>query len=215
MARGLLCRATNRVNLRGQSEIRRPVRKPTSRRPQSYLPSPSSNELLPATYPGESLSEIARKEGRHRATVTKIVRSEEVAAIRSGVESEALWLLGCSVIGSLSPGFAPMIMNSLISSWKDFGVVPSETERIAAQVPETTGSTSDGVKRQLEKAVEIMMERKQIYGTPLEEIEEMIGEKLLPLERLAGVSANEKMRSLILLVLDQPGLNRSALEFSP
>ena len=48
------------------------------------------------------------------------------------------------------------------------------------------------MKRQLEKAVEIMMERKQIYGTPFEEIEEMIGEKLLPLEHLAEVTQMKK-----------------------
>jgi hypothetical protein len=63
-------------------------------------------------------------------------------------------------------------------------VVPTETERLAAQAPETTGSTSDGVKRQMEKVAMIMMERKQIYNTQFEEIEDLIGEKLLPLDYL-------------------------------
>jgi len=74
---------------------------------------------------------------------------------------------------------------------KDLGVVPSEADRLAAQRPETTGSTSDGVKRQLEKIAMVMMERHEIYNTPFDEVEHAIGEKLLPLGHTAERTAKK------------------------
>ncbi len=180
MARALIARATNPVNAYGQPEIRRSVRKPAKTLPRTYIPPPQQERIRARHIAGESLSEIARKEGRHRATITKIVRSEEVARFVAEQRAKLYGYLDAA-LSAVFRGLRAGDHEFAYQFLKDFGVVPSETERLAAQIPETTGSTSDGVKRQLEKAVEIMMERKQIYGTPFEEIEEMIGEKLLPL----------------------------------
>ena len=126
--------ATNRVNLLRHQEIRRPVRKPTSRRPKSYLPQPQQERIRARHIAGESLSEIARKEGRHRATVTKIVRSEEVAQFVAEQRAKLYGYLDAAlsaVFAGLRAGDHEFAYQFL----KDFGVVPSETERLAAQVP--------------------------------------------------------------------------------
>lgn len=74
---------------------------------------------------------------------------------------------------------------------KDFGVVPSEAERLAARAPETTGSIDEGVKRQAERIAMVMMEVHDTYGTEFPEVEAAIGEKLLPLKQLADQTSNK------------------------
>jgi predicted transcriptional regulator len=191
MAQKLAALERNPAHYPKPLEIRSSVRKPTRTRPQTYVSLPQQERIRARHIAGESLSEIARKEGRHRATITKIVRSEEVAQF---VAEQRAKLYGyveaalSAVFSGLSAGDYEFAYQFL----KDIGVVPSETERLAAQAPETTGSNSDGVKRQMEKAVMIMMERKQIYNTQFEEIEDLIGEKLLPLDYLTETKEESK-----------------------
>ena len=191
MAQKLAVHECNPRNHFKQPEMRGSVRKPARTRPKTYVSQPQQERIIARHIAGESLSEIARKERRHRATVTKLVRSEDVTQYVTELRARLYGYLDAAmsaVLGGLRGDDHEFAYQFL----KDLGVVPTETERMAAQVPETTGSSSNGVKRQLEKAVEIMMERKQIYGTPFEEIEEMIGEKLLSIERLAPTAQLKK-----------------------
>ena len=191
MAQKLAVHECNPTNHFKQPEMRRSVRKPAKTRPRTYVSQPQQQRIIARHVAGESLSEIARKEGRHRATVTKLVRSEDVTQYVAELRARLYGYLDAA-LSAVFRGLGAGDHEFAYQFLKDLGVVPSETERLAAQAPEITGSTSDGVKRQLEKAVEIMMERKQIYGTPFEEIEEMIGEKLLPIERLAPTAQVKK-----------------------
>jgi predicted transcriptional regulator len=191
MARTLLVNASNAANIHERQEIRRRVRKSARTRPKSYIPEPQQERIRARHIAGESLSEIARKEGRHRATVTKIVRTEEVAQFVAEQRAKLYGYLDAAlsaVFSGLRAGDHEFAYQFL----KDFGVVPSEAERLAAHAPETTGSTNDGVKRQIEKLTQVMLERHEIYRTPFEELEEAIGEKLLPLGNLGQAMKMKK-----------------------
>jgi hypothetical protein len=191
MAQKLAVLECNPANRLEPLEIRRSVRKPAKTRPRTYIPEPQQERIVARHVAGESLSEIARKEGRHRTTVTKIVRSEEVAQFVAEQRAKLYGYLDAAV-SAVFRGLRAGDHKFAYEFLKDFGVVPSEAERSAAQTPVASGSTNDGVKRQIEKLMMVCLERHEINGTEFPELEDAIGEKLLPLGNLAQATNTRK-----------------------
>jgi hypothetical protein len=153
----------------------------STKKPRTIVPPPQSARIMQRYVGGESIRQIARDEERDRATVTKIVRSDEMQGFVQKMR-ERLY------------GFAFDAMNSVEHSLKqqndarlayrmlsDIGVVPSAEERysIAAQPPSIDKSTmtplelaiaedEDGrINRVAYGAACVMEESARVFGTEL------------------------------------------------
>jgi hypothetical protein len=151
------------------------------KKPRTIVPPPQSARIMQRYVGGQSIRQIARDEKRDRATVTKIVRSDEMQGFVQKMR-ERLY------------GFAFDAMNAVEHSLKqqndarlayrmlcDIGIVPSPGERysIAAQSPSIDKSTmtplelamaedEDGrISRVAYGAACVMEESARAFGTEL------------------------------------------------
>jgi hypothetical protein len=158
----------------------------STKKPRTIVPPPQSARIMQRYAGGESIRQIAREEQRDRATVTKIVRSDEMQGFVQKMRERFY-------------GFTFDAMNAVEHSLKqqndarlayrmlcDIGIVPSAEERysIATQPPSIDKSTmtslelamaedEDGrINRVAYGAACVMEETARVYGTKLPTAEE-------------------------------------------
>lgn len=156
---------------------RKSVRKSPKRRLKTYVPPPQQQRILARHIAGESLSEIARKEGRHRATVTKLVRSEEAGQFVADMRAQLYGYLDTAMSAVLA-GLRSNDHEFAYQILKDLGVVPSEEERRQMQVLEPAKNEDERRRDITAKLIGIALDRHRIYGTPMPELEAILGHKL-------------------------------------
>ena len=158
----------------------------STKKPRTIVSPPQSARIMQRYVGGESIRQIAREEQRDRATVTKVVRSDEMQGFVQKMR-ERLY------------GLAPDAMSAVEHSLKqqsdarlayriltDIGIVPSERKRysIATQPPSIDKSTmtplelamaenEDGsINRVPYGAACVMEESARLFGTELPTAEE-------------------------------------------
>lgn len=156
----------------------------STKRPSAIVPPPQSARIMQRYVSGESIRQIAREEHRDRATVTKIVRSDEMNIFVQGMR-ERLYGLGIDAMDAIQHGLQKQKDARLgYQLLTDIGVVPSPQERceIATQPVRWTmtpfeAAMTEGTQGQMMRvaygaacAIEVSSE---CYGFPLPTPEEV------------------------------------------
>jgi hypothetical protein len=103
----------------------------STKKPGTIVPPPQSTRIMQRYVSGESIRQIAREEGRDRATVTKIVRSDEMQSVVQKWR-ERLYGLGSDCLGAVEYALQERKDARLgYQILTDIGVVPSAEERHA------------------------------------------------------------------------------------
>jgi hypothetical protein len=126
---------------------------------------------------GQSLRKITREEHRDRATISKIVKSPEVASYIAVLRGKFYGTLEIALDSLLDELRNP---NSKTRGWLAFealkggGVVPSERERelFAARRSMEPANHDDGVKRIMAGLIEGIVARAAAFDMPVPELEE-------------------------------------------
>ncbi len=150
-------------------------------KPRTIVPPPQSARIMQRYAGGESIRQIARKERRDRATITKIVRSDEMQVFVQRMR-ERFYGLAFDAMNavehSLQQQNDPRLAYRLLC---DIGIVPSAGERysIATQPPSIDKSTitplelamaedEDGrINRVAYGAACVIEESARVFGTEL------------------------------------------------
>jgi hypothetical protein len=151
------------------------------KKPRTIVPPPQSARIMQRYVGGESIRQIAREEQRDRATVTKIVRSDEMQGFVQKMR-ERLYGFAFDAMNAVEHALKqqndPRLAYRMLS---DIGVVPSAEERysIGAQPPSIDKSTmtplelamaedEDGsINRVAYGAACVMEESARAFGTEL------------------------------------------------
>lgn len=166
----------SRSNLiaREPSTPRRQTRPIPAKRSQSRIPAPQVVRIMQRHVAGESVRKISREEGRDRAAVTKIVKSEDMAALVRCLREQLYGMAGQAlqtVLEGMTERKNELLAYKLLV---DLGVIPTAEERMQLQSTPAVGDPKQGFKDQLAKIVQIQLERRHIYGTPFPELDEDI-----------------------------------------
>ena len=112
----------------------------STKKPRMIVPPPQSARIMQRYVSGDSIREIAREEGRDRATVTKIVRSDEMNAVVQKMR-ERYYALGFDALDAVQHtlrvrkdgGLGRQVLT-------DIGVIPSAEEiyAVASQLDKAT-----------------------------------------------------------------------------
>ena len=158
----------------------------STKKPRTIVPPPQSARIMQRYAGGESIRQIAREERRDRATITKIVRSDEMQDFVQRMR-ERFYGLAFDAINtvqhSLQQQNDPRLAYRLLC---DIGIVPSVGERysIATQPPSIDKPTmtplelamsedADGrINRVAYGAACVMEESARVFGTWLPTAEE-------------------------------------------
>ena len=98
---------------------------------RTIVPAPQSTRIMQRYVSGESIRQIAREENRDRATVTKIVRSDEMQSVVLKLR-ERLYGVGCDAMDAVQEALQTRMDARLgYKILTDIGVVPSAEERHA------------------------------------------------------------------------------------
>ena len=119
---------------------------------------------------GASIRKISREEGRDRAAVTKIVKSEDMQALVRELREQLYGMAGQAlqtVLDGMTERKNELLAYKLLA---DLGVIPSPEERMQLLATPAVNDPNQGFKDQMTKAAEIMVERMKIYGTPFDEL---------------------------------------------
>jgi hypothetical protein len=146
----------------------------------TYVPAPQSQRILLRYAGGESIRSIAREEGRDRATVTKLVRSEQMGEYVQNMKERFIGL-GSAAMDALEHALVVEKDSRLAYQvLRDIGVIPSGDQRI---LPANQEPMSDSrVHEVMTKMASIAIERNRVFGTPtpdVERAEQEIEEELL------------------------------------
>ncbi|MFZ0736917.1 MAG: hypothetical protein WBL70_05495 [Candidatus Acidiferrales bacterium] len=123
------------------------------------------------------MSEIARKEGRHRATVTKLVRSEEAGQFVADMRAQLYGYLD-TAMSAVLVGLRSNDHEFGYRILTDLGVVPSAEERQKIQVLERVENEDERRRKITCGLIGLALDRHRIYGTPMPELEAILGHKL-------------------------------------
>src|SRR6202041_1303016 len=103
----------------------------STKKPRTIVPPPQSARIMQRYVGGESIREIARVERRDRATVTKIVRSDEMNAVVQKMR-ERYYGLGFDALEAVQHALQVRKDGGLGRQvLSDIGVIPSPEERYA------------------------------------------------------------------------------------
>jgi hypothetical protein len=141
------------------------------------VPSPQAQRILCRYVGGASVREIARIEKRDRATISKIVKSEQMESYVTSMREKFYALADdaiYSVQKALQAGDAELGYRLL----KDVGIVPSAKQEIQPQNQVPMGAEDARVRETMVKLASIAIERNKIFGTPLPCANEL--EKMMP-----------------------------------
>jgi hypothetical protein len=147
---------------------------PAKKRP-SVIPPPQSARIMHRYIAGESIRQIAREEKRDRETVTKIVRSEEVAEYVRNMR-ERFYGLGETALGAVQRALEQGDARLAYEHLKDIGVVPDRemTNALQRQMEAPTGTAEDqAVEREIQKLAFLTYNRAKTFGQPLPHVTEV------------------------------------------
>jgi hypothetical protein len=103
----------------------------STKKPRTNVPPPQSARIMQRYVSGESIREIAREERRDRATVTKIVRSDEMNAVVQKMRA-TYYALGFDALNAVQHTLQVRKDGGLGRHvLSDIGVIPSPEERHA------------------------------------------------------------------------------------
>jgi hypothetical protein len=142
--------------------------RPTKKR-RSVIPPPQSARIMHRYIAGESIRQIAREEKRDRETVTKIVRSEEVADYVRTMR-ERFYGLGETALGAVQRALEQGDARLAYEHLKDIGVVPDRemTNAVQRQMQGPTAtSEDDAVSNEAWKLAYMTIHNARIFGQPL------------------------------------------------
>jgi hypothetical protein len=103
----------------------------STKNPRTVVPLPQTQRIVQRYVAGESIRQIAREEKRDRATVTKIVRSDEMKNFVQHMR-ERFYGLGLDAMDAVS--HALKFQKNAAIGYRllaDIGVIPSPTEKLA------------------------------------------------------------------------------------
>ena len=158
----------------------------STKKPRTIVPAPQSARIIQRYVAGQSIRRIARDEQRDRATVTKIVRSDEVQIFVQKMR-ERFYRLAFDAMDAVEHSLQQQ--NDARLAYRiltDTGIVPSAEERysIATQPPSIDKSTmtplqlamaenEDGSINRVAYGTACMMEESaRVFGTKLPTAEE-------------------------------------------
>jgi len=153
----------------------------STKKPRTIVPPPQSARIMQRYVGGESIRQIAREERRDRATITKIVRSDEMQGFVQRMR-ERFYGFACDAMDAVDHSLKQQ--NDARLAYRmlsDIGIVPSAEERysIAMQPPSIDKSTmtslelamaegEDGrINRVAYGAACVIEESAKNFGTPL------------------------------------------------
>ncbi|HUJ93503.1 MAG TPA: hypothetical protein VLW46_00910 [Candidatus Bathyarchaeia archaeon] len=119
---------------------------------------------------GESARKISREEGRDRETITKIVKSEDMAALVRSLREQLYGMAGQAlqtVLEGMTERKNELLAYKLLA---DIGVIPTAGERMQLQSTPAVRDENQGFKDQVKKIAQIMFERMETYGTRFDEV---------------------------------------------
>src|SRR3984885_8216824 len=103
----------------------------STKKPRTIVPLPQSARIMQRYVAGDSIREIARQEQRDRATVTKIVRSDEMNTVVQKMR-ERYYALGFDALDAVQHTLRVRKDGALGRQvLTDIGVIPSSEERYA------------------------------------------------------------------------------------
>ncbi len=146
-----------------------------SRKGANSVPFPQRERIKQKFISGKNISQIAREEGRHWDTVSRIVKEEDVA--------EHVRHLRERFYGALEDMVAVIIRHAMTAKdggWlayemlKDGGVIPGRgSAQVAESRPLEVTAEQDRVRKIAVALVEGAIERHKYFGLPLEEVDEV------------------------------------------
>ncbi len=142
----------------------------------SYVPPPQRDRIQKRYISGESIRKIAKVEKRNRSTVTRIVRAPEVEQYRKDMR-EKFYGIGYTAINTVREAakFNAELAYRILEAT---GVVPSLQE--VTNVPATDHVPTEQERRRAItlRLMGIALDRNEIFGTPINELEEKIGQPI-------------------------------------
>ncbi len=141
------------------------------------IPAPQQERIRLRHIAGESVSKIAREERRNRRTVTKVVQSEETRAYVKEMRAQFYGLtdLALAAVRDALEQKDSKVAYQLLT---DVGVVPSVEERQKMQVLEPVENENERRRKITRELIGLALDRHRIYGTPMPELEAILGHKL-------------------------------------
>ena len=139
---------------------------------RSVVPPPQSARIVGRYIAGASIREISRIENRDRATVTKIVRSDQVHDYICRVK-ERFYGLGDDALNAVQHALREQKDGRLgFQLLASIGAVPSAMELERLQTIQTTSDEETAVNAMMARLVACAMERAHAYGYDLPELKE-------------------------------------------
>ncbi|MGC1838364.1 MAG: hypothetical protein WA674_08475 [Candidatus Acidiferrales bacterium] len=139
-----------------------------------HVPPPQRARIQKRYISGESIRKIAKVEKRNRLTVTRIVRAPEVAQYQKDMR-EKFYGIGYTAINTVREAakFDAYLAYKILEAT---GVVPTLQE--VANVAATDHVPTEQERRReiMLKMIGIALDRHEIFGTPIHELEEKIGQ---------------------------------------
>lgn len=141
-----------------------------AKRGKSRIPAPQVVRIMQRHVAGESVRKISREEGRDRAAVTKIVKSEDMAALVRSLREQLYGMAGQAlqtVLEGMTDRKNELLAYKLLA---DIGVIPTAEERLQLQSTPAVRDEDQGFKDQVTKIAQIMLERMNTYNTQFDEV---------------------------------------------
>lgn len=134
------------------------------------MPEPQSQRVLQRFVAGESIRSIARAERRDRATITRVVRSDQMQEYVQNMKERFVGL-GCAAMDALEHGLMVEEDSRLAYQLlRDIGVFPSGGQVIQPQNQEPMTDEDARLRQTMIKLAACAIERNRVFKTPLPNI---------------------------------------------
>jgi hypothetical protein len=147
------------------------------------MPEPQSQRILQRFVAGESIRSIARAERRDRATITRVVRSDQMQEYVQNMKERFVGL-GCAAMDALEHALVvekdSRVAYQLL---RDIGVIPTIGQAIQPQNQEPLSDENARVKGIMVRMAAIAIERNRVFKTPLPKLDAVEEEIEAELER--------------------------------
>jgi hypothetical protein len=138
--------------------------------PGTYIPEPQAQRILQRYASGSSIRSIARAEHRDRATVTKVVRSDQMQEYVKNMRERFVGL-GCAAMDALEHGLIVEKDSRLAYQLlRDIGVIPSGEQRMLPANREPNDQDAR-VRETMVKLAAVAIERNRVFQTPLPDVD--------------------------------------------
>jgi len=145
----------------------------SAKKPLTVVPPPQSARIMHRYIQGQSIRQIAREEKRDRATVTKIVRAEEVTEYVRNMR-ERFYGLGEAALSAVQRALEAGDARLAYEHLKDIGVVPERGRNaVQSQMQGPAGMTEDEVlQEEIHKLSFLTLNMARTFKQPLPHVAE-------------------------------------------